>query len=55
MRKYIVSFLASGTVPLTYYIGGFNFDEWDFTAVTCLVFTVYVFVMGMTYPYSKEN
>lgn len=55
MRKYIVSFLASGTVPLTYYIGGFNFDERGFAAVTCFVFTVYVFVMGMIYPYSKEN
>ncbi len=55
MKRFSISLAAACLVPLIYWVGGFDFNERGFAAVTCVFFSLYVFFMGMIYPYSKEN
>ncbi len=55
MKRFVIALAAACVVPVIYWAGGFNFDVRGFTAVTCLCLSLYVFFMGMIYPYSKEN
>ena len=54
MKRFIISFVIALGVPMTFFLGGYNFTEREPALGACFVVTIYLFFFVYFGPWDME-